>query len=74
MFADYVFVELPEVAISRIDPRRLDMKDNTTIESAVVLPSGPVGPSLLKVYMPNNKTEGDGSNNLYGLYLAKNIC
>ncbi|XP_053377895.1 uncharacterized protein LOC123528646 [Mercenaria mercenaria] len=54
IFGDYVFMELPDVKVSVPEPRALDMKEKASIMLDVFLPTTPLKPSLLNVYMPKN--------------------
>jgi len=67
IFGEYVFVEIPDLVVLGGEPLTLDVKERSKINSQIRYPSGPVGQSLLKVYMPNNVTiSSEATLNLYG--------
>ena len=67
IFGEYVFVEIPDLVVHSGEPLTLDVKERSKINSQIRYPSGPVGQSLLKVYMPNNVTiSSEAALNLYG--------
>ncbi|XP_052780553.1 uncharacterized protein LOC128217439 [Mya arenaria] len=65
LLGEYVFLELPELEVFPGNPSNLDMKERSRLTSRIHFRSGTLGPSLYKVYMPNNVTITPDAVNMY---------
>lgn len=63
---DYVFLFTPSLSISAGSPHAIDMKDTSEIEAKILYPTGPVEPTFLRMFMPNNVSTTKASADMYG--------